>query len=455
VDDIPDQVNGGFRLQATYSDNQKKELPINSPNITWQIRPHYSNGASKTGSGDIVVGVGKNDNNYTVGSGYRLGNAGSNSIIGVIGEGSAIVSQWNNAREGTLTAIHPLQEVYTVLEIALDPPLDEANLDSLPSMYYWEDDQTPGYFNGNDQATRREPSNYPPYTRPAYDTTYFWVDKLGSGYGLNVTYTNGNTKRISLADAQKYGMIWNNQNPYKGPDNRDTFEILNVRESSRVGNKAAVNYNKIAEPKVKINYRGATTEVPVDIWNKVDAINAVYKAEVSPLEVNVKARDNDIGGNDAYWYADQVTITATMTSARGNTGSSGNKGELALKFAGTLDAASDLAGAPNGVTYVRPTDRPFTPSSSSTSGAVTATNADKVYAKYYTMNFGVANTYNFTTQLFNSDGYNQASLPGNNEKEKSVTFYYAIPTGPTYSGVTTAKVLKNTLSVYWKNINVR
>jgi hypothetical protein len=254
-------------------------------------------------------------------------------------------------------------------------------------------------------------------------------------------------------------MVWENANPYLSVF--DTFGIQAVRESSRIGTKAAQTYAKIAEPVVKINYRGAVTNAPVDIWNKAEALNVVYKDDVTtPLTVDAKQRDNDVFPNDAKWFSGKVTATVTLSSARGNSK------EYPVSFKNTYDPVlyptvpADTAGAPGAQPYPYSTD----PNHVGVPVMLTQVYDDQIMAKYYSMNFGKADVYDMTKYAGSQGwggGWGQAALVGNNNKEKSVTFYYATPTGPqtdangaAQSGVT-SKVLKNSVAVLWTNIHVR
>jgi len=211
---------------------------------------------------------------------------------------------------GLLTATHPYDKVYHVTQVDVDPAPS-----STPSMFYWE-----------------------------ADTSDAWAERLkASGAGLKVSYTNGATKNLTIKEAIDRGIVWWNDNPASNNgtiESEDTFRVFGVRTTTQPNNKAKLAYNKIAEPKIRINYRGARTELPVDIFTSLETINVVYKDEVDgTFTVDMKWDDNDIGGRDAAWYASKVNVEAVFTSF-----SSGETKTLPLLFdeskAGGLTAGS-------------------------------------------------------------------------------------------------------------------
>jgi len=447
-DDVPQILGGGFRLQASYADLTKKEIPLDekNKNIKWVIRTHYSKGKNETGTGDLLVSIGKTDLTTA-----QVNNVlASVSIPGQAGTGSWMLSPWNNTSAGLLTAIHPYEKVYHVKALDLVSVPTE---DNLPSMFYWETD----------------------------DSTN-WGNRLkGAGVELKVTYTNETTKNISIAKAIELGMIWWNANPASGTmEETDTFGIYGVRQTDSIlTNKAKRTYQKILEPQVRINYRGATVDVPVDIYTKLDHIEAVYKGDVTEFEVDMKWDDNDIAGRDAKWYSEQIDVTAVFVSTR-----TGETKNLPLKFDESKFSAPGNTGA-------------VLPSANAPALKFVDSSEAKGVTGYYSMDFGKPAwpKWNSGTNVYDwYDAWTYSGLPvearrtrygiaaadstntgvlaqgqaafglcqnaSNNGKDKGVTVYYVAPpeivatdgSGSITGTVKTTPAKAPKLSVMWKNI---
>jgi len=265
--------------------------------------------------------------------------------------------------------------------------------------------------------------------------------------GLNVTYTDKTSRSITIAEAAARGMIWWNANPTTNAD--DTFGVYDVRTSSTTPGKTLLNYNKIAEPIVKVNYRGATAEVPVDIFTKVEALNVQYTTpptEGDSITVDMRFDDNDIAGRHADWYGQQVTATATVTSY-----STGNTKELGLTYWGdtnVTDANKAEGAVGQNTNYSMNFGKPAWPQVSA--GTITwndvwtGTLSPDVMFSRYARQSGTARAIS---------AFGLCNDPKNNGKEKVVTFYYAVPTVSTDGATVSPKVWKNSLNVSWINIH--
>jgi len=280
--------------------------------------------------------------------------------------------------------------------------------------------------------------------------------------GLNVTYTDKTSRSITIAEAAARGMIWWNANPTTNAD--DTFGVYDVRTSSTTPGKTLLNYNKIAEPIVKVNYRGATAEVPVDIFTKVEALNVQYTTpptEGDSITVDMRFDDNDIAGRHADWYGQQVTATATVTSY-----STGNTKELGLTYWGdtnVTDANKAEGAVGQNTNYSMNFGKPAWPTTTAVNGsntgwtdAWTSITVDAVKLTKYGL--AAANTKSLGVLAGVTPAFGQCNTIKNNDKEASVTFYYSPPPGYmdgalNATGNIATKALKNTLQVYWTNIH--
>jgi len=454
-------VNGGldgrnkkYRLQATYVDGKKKDLP--DANLQATIRVHYSEGKSTTGSGDVVISVVPPSREGATFPFASL--VGGKSVY----MDTTVIDEWypdsgdtyklekgnlSNRANVWFSMIHPLQSVYHVKKIeATGVPDDyttEENIKKLASINYWDDEGSGTTVAGKKTATA------------------LWVDAFkAKGVGLKVTYTNDKTKDISMEDAQKKGLVWWNENPnlgdntalIKNPDDleeafRNTFGVQNVRLSTTPGSKLQSNpngyaYNKLAGvvgpggiegPAVKVNYRGATVYIPVDVWTTYDMWSATY-AEGTPLDedgvltVTLSPEDNDIpeGAATAEGYGGSVDAEAVFSSARGVT--------KTQKL--TYDPGTTLANWQSGGVVGK----------YDSSGKLVES---PVYM--YSMNFGEANTPNPAGVY--GGGWGQIATVANRDKVKSVTFYYRAPTPHANSGITRdPKNSKQSLPVLWQGI---
>jgi len=358
--------------------------------------------------------------------GFKLP-AGAVSVTGTTSATFTALYAW-------LTAIHPFAEVWHVKSIkAVGVPGDYTSgdgLDKLAYINYWDDegDLTTSTTTGKVLATN------------------LWVDAFkDAGVTLSVKYTNGETKERTMEYARKNGMVWWNENPNLGGNNAlivppaeedNTFGIQNVRVSTTPENKLASTgglgyaYNKLAGvqgpgyllqeiegPAVKVNYRGAETYIPVDIWINCDDFNATFVSDAANAAgyevVQLKEEDNDIPANKftAADFGAKIKAIATFSSVRGNTKTA------TIGFAtGTTQAnwndGTAIGTAPGG----------------------------------YKMDFGVANKKG-------TAGWGQVANTANNNKVKAVTLYYKAPAYAATSGITkTPKNFKQTAGVEWHGI---
>jgi len=259
------------------------------------------------------------------------------------------------------------------------------------------------------------------------------------------------------------------------------FGMYGVRKSSTAASKLPTTnggnglfYNKITEPIIKINYRGATLDIPVDIWTKVEQITPVYKSpkDDGSLDVSAKLVDNDVAGQDAFWYSKQVEVYAYMSSARGNVGTESNNGRVLLEWGGISTLAAFSSGRNTEATekagYAKPVDGStiawWLPESTLNATSKQALR-EQTYINYG-MDFGLHakrntdNTWSANGQFLTDKGlpieqtaWGQTNTVKNNGTSKNVNFYYSTPWSSD-NGMTaaSAKILKGTLLVNWSNI---
>jgi len=431
VDDNPLDYKNAFKLQATYTDLTKHYIPIENTDML--IRTHYSNGKGTSGIGDILISV---KSSQAVDANAVARAEAAAALIGTASYGTSF--DLANSSKSQLVAVHNLTNVEHVTKIEITNPPDATDKDKLPSMYYWES-----------------------------ESTSFWADKLkDKGIGLKVWYTDGTSKDRSIDWAMQKGMVWWNENP---PDDEyDTFGIYDVRTTSTPAKKALLTYPKISDPRVRINYRGAEAEVQVNVYTKVESIRPEYVSGGDIITANLKSDDNDIGGNDASWYADQIKVWAVLSSPRGF------QTEVELAFAGDDAVSEDGTGLTSGSTYLAATegapgddwDLNYTMDfgkpawyDKNKSGA-DPTDPESYWEDDWrnAFNSGILNRY---ALMADGDGLDIAAFglcnnASNNGKEKAVKFYYSTPLGDEdATGYTTPKVLKGTLNVSWTNIHKR
>jgi len=460
VDDLVPQTTK-FRLQAQYIDGAK--LDLDEVALETEIKVHYSNGHNETGTGEFVVFAGKNDvTNPNWGGSWTDGNGNTVEYI--------VSSTLNNKTGGLMAAYHPYKSVFHVTSIEAKGVPDyttSEGLNKLPSIAYYESEALSKFKGDPPYVNRYTPTERLEVEHEATkrEVTYFWATKLdAAGITFDITYTNGKTRNLTIKEMIENGMVWLNNNPYD--DYLDTFGIDKVRVSSTPAKKLTSDanglaFNKITDPAVNVNYRGAVASVPVDIWIKCDSFEAQYieANDSGYITVNVKPTDNDVGGQDAKWYAGKVKATATFSSARGNS----KPVEVTFKQTG-YEISTNSLGAPT------PGERTNAENDNTLGWGLVDVNGSNDYGHNrnfnYSMDFGKAAQW-IEGETDDPDehkwrkGFGQADTTGNNDKIKSVTFYYAIPTWAewTYHDAAASdgnqKVLKSKLSVEWKNIRVR
>jgi len=465
-----------FRIQATYANLQKKDIPVDSKQVKFQVRPYYldSDGITPGGTrrdiagpGDVLVTVGKPILSEEAGALYANQKWFGTYSTGVPGVASAnkafyTTSLYGPAGKGydyaaTLTALHPLKTVYHVANIEVTQNVEDAS--TLPSIYYWQADNKKNWLAGGLKDV--------PIT----------VNYVGDGASPK------NTK-VGDLDDDGVGMVWYNDNPYyldrKDEDsvvpNRtgqydvnqekyETFGAYGVRKSSTQASKLATTndgdglfYNKITNPTILINYRGATTEVKVDIWTKVESIQPVYKNpnENGYIWVDAKQLDNDVAGKDAKWYSDQVNVYALMSSQRGQFGlaedSYTGKGKVALNWCSYNIEDDQKDGFSTWKAGIDGQD----------DGKQKYQNTP-INVLSYGMNFGQHPKWDRGANDASPGEWSDSLTPTpwgqvNNAKynngQAAVTFYFLTPWS-TNNNMTQGKLLKNSLTAGWLNIRTR
>jgi hypothetical protein len=361
--------------------------------------------------------------------------------------------------------MHYIPYVYNVERIKVlgTSPVLESETDIPLFMYYWEPDTHP-----------------------------VWASKLASAE-LEITYTGARdgedkTRKLTVAEASSLArnIVWETPNPFNTASGDDyspyqPFGVSGViptaiqaQTDKKIKNVAwdklpgqYINDDGVdVYPAIRVNYRGAIAEVPVDIVNSVTGFQVNYKgaSTINPLNGGFmdmrwerRRLDNDLGpGGMPKWdqmlFGAEFDAEVTLESVRGNTTKWTDLGPIAV----TTDADSKL-GAPA-----------VGPASTITTGN----------AKKFTTNFGLVSktgvvagswdnkepgqppnslNWEFQEATWGIAGYKKnGTRDGTN---KTITFYYMPPTLDTSRPATTtgkinAKIQKQTQSATFKDIGV-
>jgi len=189
----------------------------------------------------------------------------------------------NNTNNWVVAAV-PLKEVYHVtgLEVESFPEGQEG-------IFFWDDD-SPGKWLGNNGTSGR-----------VKDAT------------LKVTYSNGQSRSITMEEAVRVNTVWYNLNPSK---NERAVTVLGIDASVRgENNKTTSFWPNHKEPMIYFYYRGWKVSQPQVIFTKFSTLDAAPKDGGDLVYVNMKHEDNDYRGKyDADWFSKQITVTATFTA---------------------------------------------------------------------------------------------------------------------------------------------
>jgi len=174
-----------------------------------------------------------------------------------------------------------------------------------------------------------------------------------------------------------------------------------------------------------IDYRGVRTEaVPVDIWIKVDGFSVNWNSTDPDAAVNGYTTEERKGGvsRDENDFASGSGSTPTAAAFA-------KKADAEVVFTSVRGLTDEHVA----VSYTAATDL-----TSAQAGAAAAT-------KGYTIDYGVWGT--------TATSWGVSGTPGNDNKTKAVTCYYAVPAPSPGSGMSaSSKILKQKLSVQWIGI---
>jgi hypothetical protein len=217
-------------------------------------------------------------------------------------------------------------------------------------------------------------------------------------------------------------------------------------------------------PAIRVNYRGAIADVPVDIVNSVTGFQVNWKeaSEVKPggaigfLDMRWERRrlDNDLGpGVGPKWtdvvFGAEFDAEVTLSSIRGNSIKWTDLGPVTA--ASLADAQAGAPGTKGPTTTAATQAKLFTTNYGPISDSPAWTNLDSP-ALASSLNWG-----------FNEAKWGIAGIKKNGSKDgtdKTITFYYMPPTldpslrPTTETGKITAKLQKQTQTVTFKNIGV-
>jgi len=421
VDELPVMASDA-KMRVLYSDAERKDFPLEYADleiVTAYKGPEGSERA-ESGPGELQITVGQG---WPSNDKYRQSAIDYARAQGLTG---AVYSVLHTSQ--TLTTTLKYKLVHHVTKIDVKDP------DDWPYIYYWEG-----------------------------DTVASWANALAAKV-LVITYSNKKTKESKISEINKIGaakgggIIWWNPNP--DPTWTPVAVHWNVVDSEYAWltdeaggvppKKKAAVYAKIAEPKVKIYYRGATTYCPVDIYTNIQNFDAHVTGE-APLKVDflLPAVDNDVaipggdGVSNAKEFGAALTVEVKYGSIRGGEKTVALAYTAATPSTGATALAAAQLGAPSAGIYTSPT---FVSNH-----------------EYYTLDFGDMVGYKVNSDLAVTLANKAAAYAAGtwgvskNVKEggsTGVTVYYRPPTMPTSeSGIKDLKLQKIKITeVAWKNV---
>ena len=273
VDDFP--TLSKYVLQARYSDGEDKDIPL-GPDSNWAIRPRYDNGLDKTGKGDLLVIVGKNPLTSTDPR-VTASPHGSDTIGAYLGGPTTKI-------DPALTAPHMYEQVYHVKSIEI------ISGDELKPFFYWYDDGTEA-----------------------------WIDRLiKANTKLRVNYTDGAPKEFTVQEATWMNDVWYNRAP-EWVSVFTPFGVKGIKDSSVATNTYpdGLPHSRNRKPLITLNYRGGTTTIDVPVYTRLVGLNVTPKAGGDMITVDMRKRDNDVGGMNATAFAALIDVVATFQTASG------------------------------------------------------------------------------------------------------------------------------------------
>jgi len=393
VDDYADFANNpDYKLQAEYADGEKKWISLKA-DTEWMIRPSYKNGKEAVGPGDLFVTVGRNPLKY---DDPRVISA-LDSYSSRIAFSTPIAT---SRIDPALMAKHPYEAVFHVKSLEL------ANEVKLDDFIYFDDDEPDG------------------------DGVSPWIQRLiDAGARLKVTYyTDGSapdTKEFSVEDAVRMNKVWEN---YLGWYEEGYYKAFGVKGIRATQGREDGTVNTRVKTGIKLNYRGATCDIEVPVFTRLNTLEVVIGADMDGdgnVLVDMRRPDNDKGAWTATKFSEKIEVYAVFLA----TGIYADRppAKRLVRFDTTLDATGQEPDSTEGV----PGDE-----------------------KLYSMNFGYHSTIDGPQAAdWNTDGWGVCDTDSNNNRARPVIVYYAAPENETWNVGATIKNYR--VPVYWTNIHVR
>jgi hypothetical protein len=423
VDDIPNFR--GLTAEARYLDGTVQTVPLSTDTVSWVLHPHYDNN-DETGTGSLFITVGRHpDYDPAI--------------------PQALLNQVNNEDPG-VTVVLPLAGVHHITRLGFATP------PSIPAFFYWEAD-VGGVSPTSNWATR------------------------SAGTVFSLTFSNGTTRTMPIAEAFEKNQVWFNENPgninqppLPTPDTNPAspFYIISIAENSLPGTHFFNNRN----PRITYYYRGHRLPHPVPVLTRFQSLSITPEA----LEVSAQRRDNDFRlATDALGFSRLITVTATYSAfsdpevtgsrvliyshelARANW----NGGE-SFPTEPVRARGRDAIRAENQTIADALADPTLASASSGYTPPATVPNASRRLGDVFTMNFGVnENAFPNPASTYNPANAGNATVtdwgvvddPRNNGRTRNVVIYYNAPShavgGATFAG----RAVSANVSVSWSNID--
>jgi len=370
IDDTPDLSK--YSLQVTYADGSGADIPVRW-DTPWQIRSLYEE-LNVSGPGQLLASIGSNP----------LGNAPNTTSASavhpyvqtaLIGSGTTaspdlLISPKliNNGRYADPGIVAPktIKTVHIVAREGVTLTVDGGMLDDF---FYWMKDDS--------QA---------------------WIDRILDKNGtMEVKYTDGKTKTITVKEALHMNTVWHNVSGANMPDpnNKVPFGVFGVQEMAarQTGTGAnagrPVAYTRNTDPMIEIDYRGGVQKIPMPVFTRALSLEITAKDPEWDGYVDMRQRDNDVGGMNATEFAKTMNVVAIFSSP---TDPGEHSGRLPLKFDELrYTGTTQNDGAYVGNAGASAAERPYTLRNWKTGGKTFVGVTDPIAYigdDYYAMDFG-------------------------------------------------------------------
>jgi len=466
VDDYPDLSKA--KLQGHYVNSKNKDIPVNW-NTPWVLRPLYDNG-NETGTGVFVLIVGENP---LIANPLDFATEAANLHPYV--KAALGADLWPTTTSGIVSAdpgiykSKSIEKMYHVKKNGIE--LLDTTLDDF---FYWED-----------------------------DTSQAWTNRLiAKNAKVRITYSNESTKEFTVEHAVNNNKIWHNPAGANSQFQEEPFGVYGISETAQrtsTTGSGLLAHARNRDPKIRIDYRGGVLDIKVPVFTRLVSIDITPKSG-EQIMVDMRSRDNDVGGMNATEFSKLVDVVATFSAYSDST----LQAKKTLKFDETryTDLAGpvpyDLSGTMEkhgiGADYYsmdfgkpswfgRRKDDTSLPedwyggngdSDPATTGGWSSTYTNIVYPPYRNVpSSGITSGDKRAdgsriltlTELEAIPAYGTCDSPRNNGREVAIRFYYKPPEGEGSEtdpeselarwGIETTTARNNRLTVGWTNIRQR